>query len=371
MDQTQPPPFPGSPSGQPAPHARHAPPPPRQWPGSNLLQSCLVAGCATVLAPVLLVSGFFVLLFFLADSGEDANRGMFGEFVRTAGAPAVSLRTVKQGDAAHSIALVTIHGGIDGSGSPLEADGMLAFASDQLRAAREDDSVKAVILQIDSPGGGLTASDQIHHEVGRLRESGKPVLAWAGSLMASGGYYIAVAADEIMANPTSTIGSIGVMMPHFQARELMEKIGVEADPVTSGKHKDIGSPFREMTPAEREVLQRYVDASHARFVDIVARGRKIDPEAVRAAATGDIYDAATAKRLGLVDGIGYIEDAVAWAEEKAGASGMRVIGYSRVVSFMDLFSEMGARAAGALLRTVSRRGEAPRAMAVWDGPREE
>ncbi len=372
MDPTQPPPFPGYPSGQPPPHCQYAPPPlqpppPRQGTGANILQSCLAAGCVTVLVPMLLVFGFFALFFILPGSGDDADRRMFGEFFGTAASPTVSTRTVKAGDAAHSIALVTIQGAIDGGGSPLEADGMLEFASDQLRAAREDESVRAVILQIDSPGGGLTASDQIHHEVGRLRESGKPVLAWAGSLMASGGYYIAVAADGIMANPTSTVGSIGVMMQHFQMRELMEKIGVKIDPVTSGEHKDLGSPFREMTPAERAILQQYVDASYARFVDIVARGRKIDPEKVRAMATGDIYDAETAKRLGLVDEIGYIEDAVAWAEEKAGARGMRVISYSRVVSFMDIFSEMGAKAAGAFFRLVSRPDEAPKAMAVWEG----
>ncbi|MDR1745546.1 MAG: signal peptide peptidase SppA, partial [Planctomycetota bacterium] len=344
MDQTQPPPFPGHPSGQPgSPCPYHCapppPPPPHQRPGTGILHSCLAAGCVTVFVPILLVLGFFVLVFFLLGSGAmDANTRVLDEFAQAVSAPSVYARILKPGDAANSIALVTIHGGINGDGSPLEADGMLAFASDQLKAAREDGSVRAVILQIDSPGGGLTASDQIHHEVELLRESGKPVLAWAGALMASGGYYIAAAADGIMANPTSTVGSIGVIMQHFQMRELIGKIGVKVDPVTSGAHKDIGSPFREMTPGEREVLQKYVDASYARFVDIVARGRNLDPEKVRAMATGDIYDAETAKRLGLVDDIGYIEDAVAWAEEKTGAKGMRVIAYSRILSFMDFFS---------------------------------
>lgn len=375
MDQTQPPPYPDY--DTPPAHERYQrmpppPPPPQQGPGwwPNFFQSCAVAGCVTVFVPVLLVAGFFLMMGLVLSSGMDEKSGgSFGQLVQTASRSALRTRVLRSGDAAKTIAVVSVHGVIDGGGSPLEGDGALAFVSEQLKSAGEDDNVKAVILHIDSPGGGLTPSDQLHHEVERLREKGKPVIAWAGSLMASGGYYIAVAADEIMANPTSTIGSIGVIMQHFQLKEMLEKIGVKVDPITSGEHKDIASPFREMTPEERKILQEYVGVSHSRFVDIVAKGRNMPEEKVREIADGNIYDAAKAKELGLVDSIGYIEDAVAWAEKKTGEKDMRIIGYRRLITFSDIFSEAGNGAAKALLKAARDTDDAPRAMAIYPNKR--
>ncbi len=369
MDHTQqPPPLPDN-----DPYNRYQrmppPPPPPQgfaW-GQNVLQSCLVAGCVTVFVPVLLVIGFFLMLGIVLSSGLDEKTGSFVQFAQTSGRTVLRTAVLRPGDAENSIAVVNIHGAIDGNGSPLEGDGMLAFVSEQLRSAAEDDSVRAVILHIDSPGGGLTASDQLHHEVERLRKKGKPVIAWAGALMASGGYYIAVAAEEIMANPTSSVGSIGVIMQHFVVKELLDKIGVDVDPVTSGKHKDIGSPFRDMTPEERGIFEAFIGAAHDRFVSIVAKGRNMPEDEVRKFATGDIFNAARAKELGLVDSIGYIEDAVAWAEEKTDAKNMRVIGYRRLLPFSDIFSEIGSGMASALLETVGGANDAPRAMAVHPG----
>lgn len=373
MDQTQPPPFPGAPAGQPNPSYYYMPPQPpppapsgRGW-GMNLFQSCLVAALVTLVVPVLLIAGFFILMATVFASGvselDAAGATSFDGFIRqTMSSPGVSTRVVRRGDPENTIALVTVHGEIDGTGSPLESDGMLAFASAQLKAAREDNSVKAVILQIDSPGGGLTASDQIYHEVERLAAE-KPVLAWAGALMASGGYYIAAAADEIMANPTSTIGSIGVMLQHVQARELLEKIGVAVEPVTSGEHKDLGSPFREMTPEERDVLQKYVDASYERFVEIVAKSRNLPPDKVKEVANGDIFNADTAKTLGLVDEIGYMEDAVAWAEEETGEHNMRILAYGRTTSLMEMLMESGAGAMGTAFQKIAAPDAAPKMMA--------
>lgn len=356
--------IPHSPRGE-----RPVPPPPPPGPGvgNTFLQSCLVAGCVTIFVPVLLVGGFFVLMFFMASSSlEDASKSSLGSIYSTGGGSNLRERVIRQGSGGPTVAIVTIQGAIDGGGSPLEGEGMLSYVSQQLEAAGEDDNVKAVILQIDSPGGGLTASDQLYHEVLRLREKGKPVLAWAGSMMASGGYYIAVAADEIMATPTSTVGSIGVIMQHFQVRDLMEKIGIKVDPITSGEHKDLASPFREMTPEERSLLQDYINTAHSRFVEVVAKGRNMSENQVRALADGGIFPAEKARERGLVDSIGYIEDAVAWAEGKTGRKNMRVVSYRRMVSFGDFFREAGRGAAGAVIDSAAA-DSAPRAMAVWDG----
>lgn len=348
------------------------PPPPPQsgtgW-GFNAMTSCLVAGCVTVLVPVLLVFGFMLLMYVLLSSGlEDATTGSFASFVQTAGHQNLRERVIREGKSgAGTIAIVAIHGAIDGSGSALDSDGSLSFVSRQLRAAREDKNVKAVILQIDSPGGGLTPSDQIYNEVQRLRREGKPVLAWAGGMMMSGGYYIAVAADKIMANPTSTVGSIGVLLQHFQVDGMLGKLGVKVSPITSGEHKDIASPFREMTAEERRMLQEYVDESHRRFVGIVAKGRDLPEERVKALADGGIFTADMAKERGLVDSIGYIEDAVAWSEKAANEENMRIIGYRRLLAFGDIFAEAGRGAAATLLEAAGRETPAPRATAVYGG----
>lgn len=328
----------------------------------------MIAGCVTIFVPILIIGGFFVLLIYMASSSLDQGQeNPLGSIYHSGGGgPGLRERIIRPGSDSATVAIITIHGAIDGGGSPLEGDGALAHVSQQIRAASEDDSVKAVILQIDSPGGGLTASDLLYHEVQRLRETQKPILAWAGGMMASGGYYIAVAADEIMASPTSTVGSIGVIMHHFQVRDLMEKIGVKADPITSGERKDLASPFREMTAAERRLLQDYIDNAHSRFVEVVAEGRKMPQSKVRSLADGSIYTAQNAMNEGLIDSIGYIEEALAWAEEKTGRKNMRVISYKRVLSFGDFFREAGHGAASAAIESAAAK-PAPKAMAVWEG----
>ncbi|MCD8351337.1 MAG: signal peptide peptidase SppA [Planctomycetaceae bacterium] len=351
------------------PRPYHHPTPDRGFLGNTVLQSCLVAGCVTVFVPVLLIGGFMLVMYFALSSSLDSmESGSFSSLVQSsASEPNLRERVLRTGaSGAGTIAVVTVHGAIDGNGSPLDGTGSLGFVSQQLRAAARSSAVKAVILQIDSPGGGLTASDLLHHEVELLRQRGKPVIAWAGSTMASGGYYIAVAAESIMASPTTTIGSIGVIMQHFQVQEMLAKLGIRVDPVTSGAHKDLGSPFREMTPEERRILENYIAVAHARFVGIVAEGRDLPPERVREMADGSIFVPAVALERGLIDSIGYIEDAVAWVEDRIGESNMRIIGYRRQLSIGDLFNEAGAGAAGAAVRA-AREETTPQTMAVWDG----
>lgn len=376
-DQHQPPPLPQGGSGHQPPPPHYAPPPPPYCPpprpsaGGTFFQTFLAAGCATILAPVLLIGGFFIVMFLLLSSGlEGAKKdGSFASLMQgQSGSSGLKVRVLRPGQpGSGTIAVVSIDGAISGNGSPLQGEGSMAFISEQLREARENPAVMAVILQIDSPGGGLTASDLLHHEVELFKESGKPVLAWAGSMMASGGYYIAVAADNIMASPTATVGSIGVILQHFQVSEMMEKLGIKVNPVTSGQRKDLGSPFRDMKPEERQLLQDYIDNAHKRFVDIVAKGRNMPTEQVAAFADGGIMDANTALEKGLVDSIGYIQDAIAWVEEKTDEEDMRVIGYRRQISLGELFNEAGAGAATAALEAASAADRAPRAMAVYEG----
>ncbi len=357
MDTTPPPYREDYPSGQrpayPPPLPQQMPPPPPPaGSGGVFLRSCLTAGCATILAPVLIVFGFFGLIYFLTASKMEEAASAIDSFYPGSSSASSDLRerVIRSGSpGAGSIAVVAIQGEIDGGGSTLNGSGALEFVSQQLRAAGESDDVKAVVLQIDSPGGSLNASDQLRHEVLALREKGKPIVVWAGGMMASGGYYIAVGSENIMASPTATVGSIGVMMRHFQAEELLRRLGVKSDPITSGAHKDIGSPFREMTPEERKLLQDYVDASHARFVEIVAEGRKLAPDRVRQLADGSIFTAEAALGNRLVDRLGYIEDALAWAEKLAGGKDMQVVAYRRFPSFRDMLREAGHGAAGAVL----------------------
>lgn len=352
-------------------YGKQSTPPPQNGTGwkFNAMTSCLVAGCVTLLVPALLLGGFFLLMYAVLSSGlDEAASGPFASLVQTGGQTSLRERVLRAGKSdAGTIAIVSIHGAIDGNGSSLDGDGTLAHVSRQLRTAGEDKAVKAIILQIDSPGGGLSPSDQLYHEVQLLRSKGKPILAWAGGMMASGGYYIAVAADEIMASPTATVGSIGVLMQHFQVSEMLGKIGVKVSPITSGEHKDIASPFRDMSPEERRLLQAYVDESHNRFVGIVTENRKMPEDKVRALADGGIYTAETAKERKLVDSIGYIDDAIAWAEKAANESDMRVIGYRRPLSFGEIFAEAGRGAYAAVLEAAGRDAPAPKAMAMYRG----
>ncbi|MCL2000872.1 MAG: signal peptide peptidase SppA [Planctomycetes bacterium] len=338
--------------------------------GRTFFKTFLVAGCATILAPILLVFGFFGFLFFLASSlisTKMEEAGSVIEALYDAGSSSADIRerVLRPGTpGAGTITIVTIQGELDGGGSTLNGSGALEYVAQQLRAAAESSDTKAVVLQVDSPGGGLGVSDQLHHSVKALRRSGKPVVAWAGGIMASGGYYIAVAAGGIIASPTATIGSIGVMIQHFNAEELMRRLGIRADPVLSGSRKDIGSPFREMTGEERTLLQDYIDVSHRRFVEIVAEGRKLGSEQVMTLADGSIFTAEAALANGLVDRIGYIEDALAWAEDLAGSKDMRVVAYSRFPTLRGLLWEAGRGAAEAIL---GQAGAESGAKALWDG----
>jgi protease-4 len=195
-------------------------------------------------------------------------------------------------------------------------------------------------LRIDSPGGGVGPSQEIYDEV-KAVDLVKPVVVSMGSVAASGGYYIAVPAREIIANPGTIIGSIGVIMEFTNFQELLEKIGLNSVIVKSGQYKDIGSPTREMTAAEREILQDLIDDVHSQFVSSVADGRNMDEEAVRAIADGRIFSGRMAMGMGLVDGMGNLEVAIRRAAELGGVDGEPNVVYppGKKPRFIDLFIE--------------------------------
>jgi protease-4 len=192
---------------------------------------------------------------------------------------------------------------------------------EQIREFADDGRIKAVVLRIDSPGGGVAASQEIYQAVRELKKK-KKVVASMGSVAASGGYMIAVAADRIVANPGSITGSISAVMHYANVEELMKKVGVRSSVVKSGKFKDIGSPTREMTAEERSLLQAIVDDIYDQFVRTIAENRKLSLQKVFELADGRIFSGRQAKDLGLVDDLGGLQDAVLLAGKLSGLEGI-------------------------------------------------
>jgi protease-4 len=252
------------------------------------------------------------------------------------GPEAQLVETVIRGDTGPKILLVEIDGVIGGSNGVRSLFGgdeysMVARVREVLDLARSDPQVRALLLRIDSPGGTATASEQIYTEIMRFREERDiPVMAQFLSTAASGGYYIAMAADSIQAHPTTITGSIGVIFSSLSFAGLMEKIGIEDQTITGGIHKDAGSPYRPLSDVERAQLQLIVDDLHARFREIVGRGRpELSAEEIEVLADGQIYSARQALENGLIDRIGTLEDAVVAIEKRLAVDESQVITYHR------------------------------------------
>lgn len=207
----------------------------------------------------------------------------------------------------------------------------------QLEQVERNRAVKAVVLRINSPGGGIVASDEIYRAVKRLQASGKVVVAAMGDTAASGGYYVAAPADRIIANPGTITGSIGVIGTLPNVEGLLDKVGVRMTVIKSGPHKDEGSPFRSMTEEERGIYQGMIDEMYQQFVGVVSEGRRMEQAQVLKLADGRIYTGKQAKDLGLVDELGDTPRAIEAAAELAGISGKpRIIEYRRS-SWLDAF----------------------------------
>jgi protease-4 len=192
----------------------------------------------------------------------------------------------------------------------------------ELKRFSENPSVKAIVIRIDSPGGGVVPSQEIYNAVKRVRSKhNKAVIASMGSVAASGGYYIAAATDRIVANPGTLTGSIGVIMETANVEGLLQKIGVEGVVIKSGKYKDVGSPLRKMSTDERGLLQGVMDDVHKQFIEAVAEGRSLELRAAQALADGRIFTGHQAKEAKLVDELGDLEDAIQLAAEVVGIEG--------------------------------------------------
>ncbi|TFB11182.1 signal peptide peptidase SppA [Candidatus Marinimicrobia bacterium MT.SAG.3] len=195
----------------------------------------------------------------------------------------------------------------------------------QFKKYAEDDDIDAILFRISSPGGGVSASQEIFEEVRKIRNSGMPILASLGSVAASGGYYVAIAATKIMSNPATVTGSIGVIVGLPNYTGLMNKLGLSYVNITSGPHKDSGSPYRELMPDDRAIFQNVVDDLYDQFVEAVSVERNIPEERVRAVADGRLYTGSQAKELGLIDTLGTYEDALKYVVELAGMSGKPIL----------------------------------------------
>ncbi len=208
--------------------------------------------------------------------------------------------------------------------------GMVSVVREQLDRARSDKNVKAMVLRINSPGGGVTASDMLYHEIRKFRnETGVKIVAHFTDTGASGGYYTALAADKITAQPTTITGSIGVTMLRVDATGLMQKIGIQALEISSGPEKGMGSPFRAISTEEKKIFQAMIDSLYGRFVSLVAGERKLEPGLVRKLADGRIYTSKEARDAGLIDDIGYLDDALNQARALAGLEQATVVAYAR------------------------------------------
>jgi protease-4 len=216
------------------------------------------------------------------------------------------------------VGVLQIQGAVDDSHSILS----------ELRRFKEAPWVKAIVIRIDSPGGAVAPTQEIFEELQKIKNK-KPLIASMGGMATSGGYYIASACDQIVANPGTLTGSIGVIMQLGNIEELMKKIGVKSYNVKSGANKDIGSPFQPLSSEGKAILQSLVDNVHSQFVGAVADSRSMDTAKVRQLADGRVYSGAQAKELGLVDQLGNLEDAIELAAKRAGLEEEPPVYYSR------------------------------------------
>lgn len=250
---------------------------------------------------------------------------------------------------------------------------LLATFKEELTKASKDEKIKAVVLRINSPGGTVNASDILYHELKTFKANKKiPVIASMMDVAASGGYYLAMATDAILVHPSTVTGSIGVIMLTVNAKGLLEKVGVEANAITSGPRKDMGSPFRTMTAEEKLIFQGVIDSFYDRFLAVVQEGRpRLSADQIKKLADGRIYSGEQAKAAGLVDEVGYLDEAIDLAKKNAGLTEARIVTYRRHGEYQNnIYSRLLGTSSGLsslasmdLLSIV--RGGSPQFMYLW------
>lgn len=272
---------------------------------------------------------------------------------------------LREGPRSSRIAVVNIEGIID--------DSQANELHRQLKAAREDSSIKGLIVRITSPGGTISASDRIYREIVNYRnEQDKPVVAFIQGMAASGGYYASVACDEIVGEPTAITGSIGVILSHFVFQELLEnKLGVQPVFMTKGQKKDWPSSFRAPSDAELAYLNdRLLEPAYRRFIDVIKEGRRkvLTEDEILKLADGGIYVAEQAAAVELIDKTGFLDDAIAAVKTRAGIDKAQVIEYRRPLSFMDLLTAESAKTSLLHLdRTKLFELGTPQVLYLWHG----
>lgn len=292
---------------------------------------------------LLIVTAFFFCI------GSVSAQGLLGLFGGSGQQKKYRVKFVDgDGEAVEEVLQIKIRGVIQEKGDEDEmpfkmSRDMMEMLKEDLKLAREREAIKAILLDINSPGGEVTASDIIYHQINKMKkETGKPVVAIIGSMGASGAYYVACAADRILAHPTSVIGSIGVLMQSMNIEQLAEKLGIKAIFLKSEKtpKKDLLSPFRDMSESEKAMLMSIIDSVYDRFVEIVGKSRNKSREEVEKIADGGIFDAKKALDVGLIDEIGYQEDALAAACKAAGIKSAALVKRLTRKSFSDVLAEM-------------------------------
>lgn len=251
-----------------------------------------------------------------------------------AAAPATG-PTITSSGFGDAVAIVRVEGTIiDSDDTEFSTDATSGVVITDLEAAADNELVKAIVLRVNSPGGTVTGSAQIYEAILEIE---KPVIVSMAGTAASGGYYVSAPADYIFARPDTTTGSLGVILTLYNVTELGEKIGVSIESITSGPNKSIGSPWEDLTPEQRDILDEYVDESYEEFVRVIADGRGMSKEEVYPLADGRIYSGRQALEINLVDELGDLDDAIAKAADLGGIVGEpNIIEYERIPSFEDL-----------------------------------
>jgi len=247
---------------------------------------------------------------------------------------------------------------------------LLVRVREELTKAAGDPDVRALVVRINSAGGTVTASDVIYRELDLFkRATGRPVVAVMLDVAASGGYYIALAADTIVAHPTSVTGSIGVVMVTLSAEGLLQKLGLSTTTIKSAERKDMGSPLRALTDEERKIFQAVIDSLYGQFVAKLAESRKLPLETARKVADGRIYTAQQALELKLIDRIGYMPDAVEVAKRAIGVEEARVVVYRRPRAYSATYYARAEPPAGAVEGSLAQLGAVlgagPRFLYFW------
>lgn len=286
------------------------------------------------------------------------------------------LETVlEEGNLSKRIAVLTVDGVIQDNGGTNPLFGAVGydhqFFMNQLEMIKEDDSIKAVVLQVNSPGGGVVESAQIYDKIIEVQEeAGKPFYVSMGSMAASGGYYISAPAEKIFVNKETLTGSIGVIMESINYGELAEKYGIDFVTIKTGPYKDIMSPTRDMTKEERAMLQEMIDDSYESFVDIIEKGRGMTESEVKAIADGRIMNGRQAIEVGLADDYGYLEDVIAAVRTDFDLNDAEVIEYGYSQGFASLFtmktqSLLGGNVETQLIGKLLSDYNAPRMMYIY------